>query len=137
MGITTTQAETEIYKKIGQFTGVEKNNLRFNNQPLQNGQVFTPPQDKLWCKVFINYSDSFTSEISNKPLIRDFGIISIQCFAPKDAGTLKMSMLVDQWRDFLQSFGVPFMEIYKVHAAQDMADDNFYAKIVRAEFRIN
>ena len=143
--MTLSQAETEIYKKIGQFTGVEKANLRIENQPLNNGQPFKAPTDKPWCKVFVQYADSQVVAIGNGPCIRDQGIISIQCFTPKNSGTLAMTELCDAWRSFLQSFGVSHLEIYKVHAPQSMTaynangsnEDDFYGKIIRAEFRVN
>ena len=143
--MTLSQAETEIYKKIGQFTGVEKANLRIENQLLNNGQPFKAPTDKPWCKVFVQYADSQVVAIGNGPCIRDQGIISIQCFAPKNKGTLAMTTLCDSWRSFLQSFGVSHLEIYKVHAPQSITaynangsnKDDFYGKIIRAEFRVN
>ena len=135
--MTLTQAETEIYKKIGQFTGVEKANLRIENQLLNNGQPFKAPTDKPWCKVFVQYADSQVVAIGNGPCIRDYGIISIQCFTPKSNGTLAMTELCDKWRALLQSFGVSHLEVYKVHAPQSMDDQDFYAKIIRAEFRVN
>ena len=135
--MTLTQAETEIYKKIGQFTGVEKANIHIENQQLKNGQHFKVPTNKPWCKVFVQYADSQVTSIGDSPCIRDYGIISIQCFTPRNNGTLAMTALCDQWRELLQSFGVSHLEVYKVHAPQSMDEKNFYAKIVRAEFRIN
>lgn len=135
--MTLSEAELAIYKRIGQFAGVEKSNLRIPNQPTVDGKPFVPPTNKLWCKVYIQYGDSQIAGIGNEPCIRDIGTISIQCFAPKNTGTIEMTNLCVKWREFLQSFGVSFLEVYKVHAPQDMDDDNFYAKIVRAEFRVN
>ena len=135
--MTLQQAETEIYKKIGQFAGVDKVNLRIENQSTVNGKPFAPPANKPWCRVTVQYADSLISGIGNAPCIRDLGIISIQCFAPKNSGTLEMTSLCDQWRSMLQNFGVSHLEIYKVHAPQSMDDDDFYAKIIRAEFRVN
>ena len=135
--ITLTQAESAIYKRIGQFTGVEKANLRIENQLLNNGQPFKAPTDKPWCKVFVQYADSQVASIGDGPCIRDYGMISIQCFTPKSNGTLAMTALCDQWRELLQSFGVSHLEVYKVHAPQSMDDQDFYAKIIRAEFRVN
>lgn len=135
--MTLTQAETEIYKKIGQFTGVEKANLRIESQPLSVGQHFKAPTNKAWCKVFVQYADSQVASIGDSPCIRDYGIISIQCFTPKNDGTLAMTALCDKWRALLQSFGVSHLEVYKVHAPQSMDDQDFYAKIIRAEFRVN
>ena len=135
--MTLTQAETEIYKKIGQFTGVEKANLRIEIQPLGRGQHFKAPTNKPWCKVSIQYADSQVASIGDSPCIRDYGIISIQCFTPKNDGTLAMTELCDKWRALLQSFGTSHLEVYKVHAPQSMDDQDFYAKIIRAEFRVN
>lgn len=135
--MTLTEAEIEIYKKIGKFAGVEKANLRIENQLLNNGQPFKAPADKPWCKVFIQYADSQIASIGDGPCIRDQGIIAIQCFTPKNKGTLAMTALCDQWRELFQSFGVSHLEVYKVHAPQSMDDPNFYAKIIRAEFRVN
>ncbi|MFW1996916.1 hypothetical protein ACG904_18490 [Acinetobacter guillouiae] len=135
--MTLSDAELAIYKQIGQFTGVEKTNLRIENQKTLDGKPFDPPLNKLWCKVYIQYGDSQIAGIGNEPCIRDIGTISIQCFAPKNTGTIEMTNLCVKWRDFLQSFGVSFLEVYKVHAPQNINDDNFYAKIVRAEFRVN
>ncbi|WP_227609545.1 phage tail terminator-like protein [Acinetobacter sp. CS-2] len=137
MSMSLSQAETEIYKKIGQFTGVEKANLRIENQLLNNGQPFKAPTNKPWCKVSIQYADSQMASIGDGPCIRDYGMISIQCFTPKSNGTLAMTALCDQWRELLQSFGVSHLEVYKVHAPQSMDDQDFYAKIIRAEFRVN
>ena len=162
--MTLTQAEIEIYKRIGQFadrskylvgstllligdnsknlgteldTTLENIVVRTENQMNENGQPFKAPTDKPWCKVFVQYADSQVVAIGNGPCIRDQGIISIQCFAPKNKGTLAMTTLCDSWRSFLQSFGVSHLEIYKVHAPQSMDDQDFYAKIIRAEFRVN
>lgn len=135
--MTLSEAELAIYKRIGQFSGVEKSNLRIPNQPTVDGKPFVPPTNKLWCKAYIQYGDSQIAGIGNELCIRDIGTISIQCFAPMNTGTINMVNLCGQWRDFLKSFGVSFLEVYKVHAPQDMDDDNFYAKIVRAEFRVN
>ena len=145
MSMSLSQAESAIYKRIGQFTGVDKANLRIENQPLNNGQPFKAPTNKPWCKVFVQYADSQVVAIGSGPCIRDQGIISIQCFAPKNKGTLAMTTLCDSWRSFLQSFSTSHLEVYKVHAPQSMTaynangsnEDDFYGKIIRAEFRVN
>ena len=162
--MTLTQAEIEIYKRIGQFAdrskyligstllliGDNSNNLgtelnttlenivvRTENQMNKEGKPFKAPANKPWCKVFVQYADSQVASIGDSPCIRDYGIISIQCFTPKNRGTLVMTALCDQWRELLQSFGVSHLEVYKVHAPQSMDDQDFYAKIIRAEFRVN
>lgn len=162
--MTLTEAEIEIYKRIGQFvdrskyllgstllligddgkylgteldTELESIMVRTENELVQNGQPFKAPTNKPWCKVFVQYADSRIVGMGNKPCIRDQGVISVQCFTPKNKGTLAMTALCDQWRELLQSFNVSHLEIYKVHAPQSMDDKDFYAKIIRAEFRVN
>jgi hypothetical protein len=137
MPMTTEQANAILIKKIGQFTGALKENVRFENQQLPNGKPFVAPTDKVWCKVFIEYGDSQLASIGNSPCVRDFGLISIQCFAPLNSGTKAMDKLCDAWRLFFQSFTDTHLEVYKVNAPQSIQDKDFYAKIVRAEFRVN
>lgn len=131
-----THVETAIYTKIGQFKHLDTV-IQIENQPTKNGQPFKASTNKPWCKVFAEYADSRIVGTSNKPYIRDQGVISIQCFTPKNKGTLAMTALCDAWRDLLQSFNVSHLEIYKVHAPQSIQDNDFYAKIIRAEFRVN
>lgn len=139
MSMSLSQAETEIYKRVGAFAfaGLDKTDIRIENQPLVGGQPYVPPTDKPWCKVTVQYADSLIAGIASGVCIRDQGIINIQCFTPNNKGTLVMTQLCDAWRSFLQSFGVSHLEIYKVHAPQSMNDQDFYAKIIRAEFRVN
>lgn len=133
--MTLEQAGLEIRKKLAQFKGVDV--IQFQNQKLKNGQPFVAPKDKLWSKVFIQYSGSNIAGIGNRPCVRDNGIISIQCFAPINSGEIEMERLCDNWKSFLQNFSVSHLEVYLVHAPQNIDDKNFYAKIIRAEFRVN
>lgn len=131
------QAELEIFKRIGQFTAVDKDNLRIENQPTRDGMPFKPPSNQPWCRVHVNYGDSGIASIGNGPNIRDYGFISIQCFAPLNTGTITVAAMCDEWRELLQSYTVSHLEIYKVHAPRSIEDKDFYAKIIRAEFRVN
>lgn len=135
--MTLTEAEKAIYTRIGQFSGVEKQHLRISNQPTINGKPFEPPKDKPWCVVSIQYGGASIAGIGNKPCIRNAGFISIQCFTPKNTGTLAMTNLCEAWVNHLQSYSIDSLEIYLVHPPLDMDEENFYAKIVRAEFRVN
>lgn len=137
--MTLAQAETEIKKRIGQFifTGLDKANIQLINQPLVGGKPFEPPDDKPWCRVAIQYADSNIVGMGNQPCIRKYGIVAIQCFIPKNTGTITMTNLCESWANHLQSYSVGDLEIYLVHAPQSMDDDDFYAKIIRAEFSIN
>ncbi|WP_166169079.1 phage tail terminator-like protein [Acinetobacter sp. SA01] len=130
-----TQAEQAIYGRIGTFnyTGLDKANIRIENQK----GVFTAPTDKPWCRASIQYADSQIVGVGNGPCKRNYGIIQIQCFIPKGTGTLGMTSLCDAWDSHLQSFQSSHLEIYKVHAPQSIDDNDFYAKLIRAEFQVN
>ena len=100
--MTLTEAEIEIYKRVGQFadrskyligstllfigddnknlgtelnTELENITVRIENQPLENGQPFITPKNKPWCKVSLQYADSQIASIGDGPCIRDQGII--------------------------------------------------------------
>lgn len=143
--MTLSQAETAIHQEIIRIAKLEKLTVEMPNKPPSHGKPFEPPKNKAWSKVFIQYADSQIVGIGDKPCIRDQGIISIQCFAPLGSGMMMLSELCDTWRKYLQSFGVSHLEIYKVHAPQSMTaynangsnEDDFYGKIIRAEFRVN
>lgn len=136
--MTNTQAEDAIYAKIGAFKGVPAENIRIDNQPTKDGKPFVPPTDAPWCRVSIDYSPSRIASLGGEDAcVRDFGIISIQCFVPKNKGTRDMAKLCDDWRAHLKAFRDDHLEVYVVHAPEKMDEDNFYARIIRAEFRIN
>ena len=135
--MNNSQAETAIFTKLKAFTGVSNANLRYENQPLRNGKAHTPPINESWCKVSIQYADSQMVGMAETPCIRDNGIINIQCFTPKNKGTQSMTALCDAWRAFLQNYSFEHLEIYLVHAPASIDDDDFLAKIIRAEFRVN
>lgn len=135
--MTLSQAETAIHKEILRIANLEGFIAEMPNKPPVDGKPFEPPEKEVWSKVFIQYADSQIVGMGDKPCIRDNGVISIQCFAPLGGGMVPLSTLCDTWRKHLQSFGVSHLEVYKVHAPQSMDDQDFYAKIIRAEFRVN
>lgn len=135
--MTLTQAETEIHKKILEIAAKHKLFVEMPNKPTTTGQPFIAPKGESWSRVSIHYADSHAVGFGNGVCVRDYGNISIQCFTPKGSGMTPLSLLCDIWRECLQSFGVEHLEVYLVHAPKDIQDENFYAKIIRAEFRVN
>lgn len=115
---------------------VDLDNIRFPNQ-IENGSPFIPPIDKPWCRISIDYHSTQFSGFGNRAKFRDFGMISIQCFVPRNTGTLVLMRVCQEWRDLLEGKSIEHLEIYMVHAPQNIDDDNFYGKIMRAEFRVN
>ena len=132
------QAETAIVSLISQYAGtVEKQYIQYENSVPSGGKPFVAPTNKPWCRVSIQYGDTRFAGFGNKPKFRDLGIISIQCFVPKNSGTLDSMKICQEWRDLLEAHSVDHLEIYLVHAPRNIDDENFYGKIVRAEFRVN
>ena len=135
--MTLEQAETAIFQKVSEFAKAENIVVVKENQQTADGKPFTAPTNKPWCRVAVQYADSYVAGMATGVCIRDQGIISILCFTPKNKGSLDMTRMCEKWRALFQSFNVDHLEIYMVHAPMSMDDDDFYAKIVRAEFRVN
>lgn len=146
--ITRTTAEKALYKHAGLFAANNaKYEVMLENQPLKNGKPFAPKANSLWSKVLIDYSPSVNAGFGNKPCIRDFGIVIIRCYAPKNSGTLAMSELTDLWISHFKNFAVPHLEVYRVNQAftprlplndeEEKLNNDFYVKVIYAEFRIN
>lgn len=131
-----TQAETAIYTHIGQFSH-PNTMVRIPNQPIKDGKPFVPPTDKPWCRASIQYGNSRIVGIGNGPCKRNYGIINIQCFTPKNKGTLEMTNLCDAWDSHLKDFQSSHLQVQIVHAPQSVDDADFYAKIIRAEFEVD
>ena len=115
------------------------NALGFNQQHLQlpnEDQIFVAPTDKIWCRASIQYADSRIVSVGSKPCKRNYGIINIQCFAPKGSGILDLAKFCDAWISHLEFWQKDHLEIRIAHAPQDMQDDNFYGKILRVEFQV-
>lgn len=123
-----------LYSLLGSFTGCH---VEIPNMQNKNGKPFQPALNTAWCKASIQYANSQQSCFNgNGTETRDWGVIWIQVFTPKGKGTLQMSRLCKQLRDKL-NYSKDGLEIYLVHAPQETQDDDFYAKVVRAEFRVN
>lgn len=132
--------ETEVLKAIVNHLRAFSMAGFSQDQQLQlpnEESVFTAPKDKLWCRASIQYADSRIVAIGNKPCKRNYGILSIQCFAPIGSGILDIAMFCDAWTSHLEFWQSGHLEINIVHAPQHIDDDNFYGKILRAEFQVN
>lgn len=129
------QAEDAIYSKLGAFNHKDVV-VRYENQK-ESGTPFQPLKKDTWCYASILYGNSQIVAVGNGPCKRDYGIISIYCYAPKNAGTKTMTALCDAWTEYLETFSFDHVQVRIVHAPQSYPSDDFYAKIIRAEFEIN
>lgn len=134
MAMTNSQARLIINNHIKAFTGISQDNIQWTNQ-----KDFKPPKD-LWCRITVQYGDTFPSGLYRGQLERDFGIISIQCFIPKGYGDLSVISLADKWRTHWKGFKSSFFEVYQTHAPTDVTSevsDAYAMSLVRIDFRVN
>ena len=135
MQTTNAQARKIINDHIKAFTGIPQSAINWENQ-----SNFKPPTTMLWCRVTIDYADSKESCLYNGLMIRDYGILSIQCFAPKGTGDLLLVSLADAWRSHWNGFNIGDVWVIKTHAptvARAEPDDLYIMALVRADFRVN
>lgn len=134
MSLSLDEVDEILYGLLGSFSECH---VEIPNMENKDGKPFQPALNTAWCKASIQYANSQQSCFNgNGTETRDWGVIWIQVFTPKGKGTLQMSRICKQLRDKLK-YSKNGLEIYLVHAPQETQDDDFYAKVVRAEFRVN
>lgn len=109
--------------------------IQFFNQP-----NFKPPTTGLWCRITIQYSESFESCLYQGVMIRDYGIINIQIFARKGTGDISLINLADKWREHWNGFNVSHFEVMKSNAPTEPYNEletDFVGCLVRVDFRVN
>lgn len=133
--LNNSQARKIINDHVKSFLGIEQSRIQLFNQP-----NFKPPKDGLWCRVTVQYSESFESCLYQGTMIRDYGIINIQIFARKGTGDDKLIALADDWRDHWNGFNVSHFEVMKSNAPTELnneLDTDFVGTLVRVDFRVN
>lgn len=107
------------------------------NQKKGNDQPYEPPENGLWCEVFIRNAPSFISGLADKPCTRTVGNLIIQCFDRIDSDIVNLTNLGDAWIDHLQFKQIDHLEILQ-GSLIDVGDSNgFYQFNVVFEYRIN
>ena len=135
MQTTNAQARKIINDHIKAFTGIPQSRIQWANQ-----LDFKPPSNEIWCRVTIDYADSKESCLYKGLMMRDYGIISIQCFAPKGTGDIALIALADAWREHWNGFNVGDVWVAKTHApkiARAEPDDLYIMALFHADFRVN
>lgn len=133
--LKSTDARLIINNRIKSFTGIAQDRIQWTNQ-----RNFKIPQQELWCRVTIQYSDSQSAGFFRDVLSRDFGIINIQCFARKGTGDLELITLAQAWRDHFNHYRNGDFEVTMTNAPTEATDDvqgDFVMSLVRVEFRVN
>ena len=133
--LKSTEARLIINNRIKSFTGIAQSRIQWTNQP--NFQIPTTGE---WCRVTIQYSDSQSAGFFTETLERDYGIISIQCFARKGTGDAALITLAQAWRDHFHHYRNGDFEVTMTNAPTEAIDDvqgDFVMSLVRIEFRVN
>lgn len=133
--LKSTDARLIINNRIKSFTGIAQSRIQWTNQP-----NFKIPQQELWCRVTIQYSDSQSAGFFTETLERDYGILNIQCFARKGTGELELIKLAQAWRDHFHHYRNGDFEVTMTNAPTEAMDDvqgDFVVSLVRVEFRVN
>lgn len=89
--MTHEEIRLAITARMVAFTGIDKSRIDYSNSPA----IFKPPDKGLWCRLNIQYADSFMAGMANKPYTRIPGQIVIQCFARVRTGEKELTMLCD------------------------------------------
>ena len=133
--ITSSQARLIINNHVRAF--IAKNPIQVQ---FPNDSSFNPPQTEDWCRITVQYGDTFSSGLHNGILQRDAGIISIQCFTPKGHGDKSLIELADKWREHCMGFRKPFFEVTIVNAPTESyseVSDLYSMVLIRVSFRVN
>ena len=133
--LKSTDARLIINNRIKSFTGIAQSRIQWTNQP--NFQI---PATGEWCRVTVQYSDSQSAGFFTDTLHRDFGILSIQCFARKGTGDKKLIELAQAWRDHFKHYRYQDFEVTMTNALTEAIDDiqgDFVMSLTRIEFRVN
>ena len=133
--LKSTDARLIINNRIKSFTGIAQSRIQWTNQP--NFQIPTAGE---WCRVTVQYSDSQSAGFFTDTLERDYGIISIQCFARKGTGDKELIKLAQDWRDHFKHYRHQDFEVTMTNAPTEAIDDvqgDFVMVLTRIEFRVN
>jgi hypothetical protein len=133
--LKSTDARLIINNRIKSFTGITQDRIQWTNQP-----NFKIPTTGLWARVTVQYSDSQSAGFFTDTLERDYGIISIQCFARKGTGDKELITLAQAWRDHFKHYRYQDFEVTMTNAPTEAIDDvqvDFVMSLTRIEFRVN
>lgn len=133
--LKSTDARLIINNRIKSFTGIAQSRIQWINQP-----NFKIPTTGEWCRVVVQYSDSQSAGFFREVLSRDYGILSVQCFARKGTGDKKLIELAQAWRDHFHHYRYQDFEVTMTNAPTEAMDDvqgDFVMSLVRIDFRIN
>lgn len=133
--LSNSQARKIINDRIKAATFIPQSRIQWANQP-----DFKPPLSEVWCRITIQYSESFESCLYKGVMIRDYGIINIQIFARKGTGDISLINLADKWREHWNGFNVSHFEVMKSNAPTEPYNEletDFVGCLVRVDFRVN
>lgn len=126
---------TAINKLVDSFKGVDSDYIQRYNEG-----GFSPPLKKIWCRVTIQYSPTVVSGIHFGRLERDYGIVSIQCFAPKGTNDFELTRIAGLWRNYFKGYSKDGLTVDLTHAPTPIDNElstNYVSTLVRIDFHVN
>jgi hypothetical protein len=133
--LKSTDARLIINNRIKSFPLFDEKRINWTNQP-----NFKIPLEGLWARVTIQYSDSQSAGFFTDTLERDYGIISIQCFARKGTWDTNLIAYAQAWRDHFKHYRYQDFEVTMTNAPTEAMDDvqgDFVMSLTKIEFRVN
>ena len=130
------EAETIIRGIIDRLSTKLGFHAEYENQDREAGKHYKS-DGSTWARLTITYADSEIMTIGNKPNVRDVGSINVQVFAPIGSGTIGLSKIASEIRTELQSYTNDGLEIWRANAPISIDNDDFYGKLITANFRLN
>lgn len=119
------------YSELEQSMIIMQNQVSIGNGPIE------PPDQGLWCRVFIRNAPTFISGLGDTLCTRTVGNLIIQCFDRIGNSTVALTDLGDAWIEHLQFKRVGHLEILQGSVIDVGETEDFYQFNVNFEYRIN
>lgn len=135
--MTFTEARAAFMRLIDSFDYLDQSVIFTQNQKEHSNQPIEPPDQGLWCRVFIRNAPSFISGMADKPCVRTVGNLIIQCFDRRGNDTLELTNLADAWIQHLQFKHDNHLTILTGSVIDVGEIEDLYQMNVVFEYRIN
>lgn len=119
------------------YPALDQSMIVMQNEASRSGEPFEPPDQGLWCRVFIRNAPSFISGMADTPCTRTVGNLIIQCFDRIGCTTYELTKLGDAWIQHLQFKHDNHLTILTGSVIDVGEIEDFYQVNVIFEYRIN
>lgn len=129
--MTLSEISTHIRARIAEWSGVPADRMRWPNRPGR----FETPSKGAWVDIAIKPGASVTQEIGNGPSARRTGLIIINLFDRRDAGTATLAGIADSLTHQLEYYTTGAFNCREA-SYSDLGDDGhgFYQMQVQVPY---